>query len=82
MTTQQCLEQFQNVINVMGLIGGSVRDEPPGMQKAVANKKGKKTATTKNEAQEWHLTIAFLLGMDQNRHGRLIKNLKNDHLQG
>ena len=34
------------------------------------------------EVQEQHLAVAFLLSSDQGRHGKLIKSLENDFLQG
>jgi hypothetical protein len=40
-------------------------------------------ADTLKESQEQYLAIAFLVGTDQNRYGKLLlKDLKNDHMQG
>jgi len=89
LTTQAYLELFQNMHDVIVHSGGSIGHEP-GIEAAVAAETGAVIATmTKAQgdalsktAQERYLAVAFLLGSDRSRYGRLIKNLENDYLQG
>ena len=88
-TTQACLEQFQNLVDVIEHSGGSIRHDK-GIEKIIATERGKNLSTMtssmkeelKRDAQGRYLVIAcFLLGADRSRFGRrLIENL--DFLQG
>jgi hypothetical protein len=84
-TTTTYLEQFQNVVDIYIYIGGGVGHHP-GIVKQIPQEKGKAiqavTEEEKKEAQEWYLAVAFVLGSDGSRFGRLIKHLENSYLQG
>jgi hypothetical protein len=88
-TTAQYLEQFQNLVDVIEHSGGSIGVDG-GTIKSVATERGidldTATDTTKallkDVAQQRYLAVAFLLGSDRTRFGRLIENMENDFLQG
>jgi hypothetical protein len=84
-TTQAYLEQFQNIVDVIEHSGGGIGSEP-GIDLLIAEEKGKEvnqlTAADKSEAQDRYLAVAFILGSDRTRYGKLIENLENDFLQG
>jgi hypothetical protein len=84
-TTTAYLEQFQNVVDVVEHSGGGIGHHP-GIVKQVAHEKGKTMATVteedRKEAQERYLAVAFVLGSDRSRFGRLIEHLENSYLQG
>jgi hypothetical protein len=84
-TTTTYLEQFQNVVDVVEHSGGGVGHHP-GIVKQIAQEKGKAvgavTEEEKKEAQERYLAVAFILGSDRSRFGRLIEHLENSYLQG
>ena len=62
----------------------------PGIKKVVAVEKEYdydtmseiKKKEVEKEAQGRYLAVAFVLGADRQRYGRLIENLENDYLQG
>ena len=91
-TTQSYLEHFQNMVDVVKHSGGSIGDEP-GIHKALLQEKhitatqlskqsADERAEFKKEVQERYLAVAFLLGADRARYGRLIEGLENSYLQG
>ena len=84
-TTPLYLEQFQNIVDVIEHSGGGIGVEP-GIEALVAEQKGKTvaelTVADKNQAKELYLAVAFLLGSDRSRYGKLIENLENEYLQG
>lgn len=84
-TTQAYLEQFQNIVDVIEHSGGGIGSEP-GIDSIIAKEKGKQvnelTPADKSEAQDRYLAVAFILGSDRLRYGKLIENLENDYLQG
>ena len=69
--------------------GGSIGHKP-GIKKAIvaetrvviANLSATQKDDLKKEGQSHYLAVAFLLGSDRSRFGRLIENLENDYLQG
>ena len=89
MTTQAYLEQFQNMIDVIGHTGGMVGHQP-GIERAIMRERGidPTNATTmqqmeiEKDAQNRYLAVALMLGSDKARFGRLLENLENDYLQG
>ena len=84
MTTVAYHEQFLNIVEVISTIDGSIGVDP-GTQKMVAREKGKTLADLTDadrlEAEERYLAVAFILGADRGRYGKLIENLENDFLQ-
>ena len=90
MTTQAYLEQFQNMIDVIGHTGGMVGHQP-GIERDIMRRERSidpTNATTmqqmeiEKEAQKGYLAVAFMLGSDKARFGHLPENLENDYLQG
>jgi hypothetical protein len=73
------LEQFQNVVDVIKHSGGSV-GEMAGIKNNVMIKKGETTVSPeiKKEAQEQYLAVAFMLGSDRSRYGRLLESLAGE----
>lgn len=83
-TTQQYLEQFTNMVDVVEHSGGQVGIEP-ALESALAEERGKNvedlTPQERVEAQSRYLGAAFILGADKTRFAKLIESLENDHLQ-
>ena len=86
MTTAQYLEYFQNLVDVIDHIGGSVGDDS-GLFEDFVNQNEIDIATADIDkiglaAKDQYLAVAFLLGADRSRYGRLIESLENDHIRG
>jgi hypothetical protein len=75
-TTSAYLEQFQNVVDVIGHSGGSIGDDP-GILEALATKRSLDTsvlsatelAALQKDAQGQYLATAFILSSDRGRYG-------------
>jgi hypothetical protein len=85
-TTEAYYEYFQNQVNVVLHIGGSVGSDHPAMLARAAKEFGKKmedlNETERQSAHKEFLAVAFINGTDHLRYGRLIEHLQNDYLQG
>lgn len=85
MTTTAYLELFQNIVDVIEQSGGTIGTDS-GLILAFAEARGLDIATDLPEleriSQQKYLAVAFLLGSDRTRFGRLIEKLENDYLQG
>ena len=87
-STQAYHESFQNHINVIKHCSGLLGIDP-GISKAVFKEKGLTLATStttqkdevKKETKERYLTVAFILGADRGRYGKLIEVLENNFTQ-
>jgi hypothetical protein len=88
-TTQVYLEHFQNVIAVVTESGGSIAAHP-GVDNVViaegiiprADMTEEQLHEVTNKTTARSTAMAFLLGCDRSRYGRLIDDLENDFLQG
>jgi hypothetical protein len=84
-TTQMYLEQYRNVTDVLTHSGAIVGFEP-GLFQEFAIERNKTieelTEEDKAEIQERYHAMAFLLGADRNRFGKLIEDLENEFLRG
>ena len=88
-TTQSYMEHFQNTLDVVTHCGGTVAGNP-GMEDSIIAERGLTLveltadvlADIRAEALARTTAIAFLLGCDRARYGRLIDDLENDFLQG
>jgi hypothetical protein len=84
-TTQAYLEQYQNVVDVLEHSGAHVGLEP-GLMLEFADKREKSveelTEEDEAEIKERYHGVAFLLGSDRNRFGKLIEDLENEFLRG
>ena len=69
------------IVSVIEHSGDSVGCEP-SIEASVAINTQLTDAETKKTAQEQYLAVAFLLGADRSKFGRLLENLENDFLQG
>ena len=75
------------MVDVLDHSGASIADDI-GVEKMVLGSRDKSTLTAtqleelKLEVQGRTMAVAFLLGADRLRYGRLIKNMENDYLQG
>jgi Zinc knuckle len=88
-TTQAYMEHFQNVMDVVTQSGGSITGHT-GIEDSII--KERKTtrenisaadlADVVADAEARSKAIAFLLGCDRARYGKLIEDLENDFLQG
>jgi hypothetical protein len=91
MPWQAYLEKFQNAIDVLEHCGGSIGHwtgtsaemniwcwKPTVM---IPMLQPWKQCGSKKASQEQYLAMAFLLGCDRNRYGKLIENLENDFTQ-
>ena len=90
-TTQAYMEHFQNVLEVVTTSGGSVAGHKGVEDEIIAALPGEVTRATitpeqLKKIQEDTVTrstaIAFLLGCDRSRYGKLVEDLENDFLQG
>jgi hypothetical protein len=90
-TTQAYMEHFQNVLEVVTTSGGSVAGHKGVEDELIAGLPGEVTRATitpeqLKKVQEDTVTrstaIAFLLGCDRSRYGKLVEDLENDFLQG
>ena len=88
-TTAIYLEQYQNIIDVIEQVGGSIgRNE--GLVKAYAKVKGldiddldeDELTELTQQTYERYIATSFVLAADRSRYGRLIEGLENDYLQG
>jgi hypothetical protein len=88
-TAQVYLEHFQNVIAVVTESGGSIAGHP-GVEDVIIGEGNVERmslteahlAAVKEKATARSTAMAFLLGCDRSRYGRLIEDLENDFLQG
>jgi hypothetical protein len=85
---QDCYQRFKNHVEVVEHCGGSLGNhqglidkklEERGLSIVTCSVNEHREATT--DSREEHLACAFLLGSDRKRHGKLIEDLENDHLQ-
>ncbi|KAI2493199.1 hypothetical protein MHU86_21348 [Fragilaria crotonensis] len=88
-SAQAYLEHFQNVIAVVTESGGSIAGHE-GIENIIIGEEGyDRESMTEAQANEVKdkttarsTAMAFLLGSDRSRYGRLIEDLENDFLQG
>ena len=91
-TTQAYMEHFQNVIDVVTTSGGSIAGHSGVEDAIIADMPGevltRETLTdvqlkkVQEDTVARSTAIAFLLGCDRSRYGKLIEDLENDCLQG
>eukprot|EP00978_Attheya_sp_CCMP212_P025730 scaffold83313_cov41-Attheya_sp.AAC.1 len=89
MTTQEYMEMFQNVVDVIEHSGGSIGYVPAGEAFIAKEKNIIVAAATPEqlllmaeESKQWYLATAFLKGADKIRYGKLIEDTRNSFLQG
>ena len=83
------LEQFNNRVDILERCGAAPGEDPGTMRK-VFEQEGIDPLTTdegelqqvRNSAREWYLALAFLMGADRTRFGRLLEAYENDFTQG
>ena len=84
-TMQMYHEQFQNLVQVIETIKGSIGVDP-GIEQLVATDLKKDiallTEADKKVAQERYLAVVFILRADRSWYSKIIENLENDFLQG
>jgi hypothetical protein len=88
MTCQASLEKFQNLVDVLEHCGGTI-GQVPGLTNMMLEANGidpdlasrEQVAEAMKAAQEQYLSVAFLLGSDRNRYGKLMEDLENDYIQ-
>ena len=88
-TTIQYLEQFQNTLDVLKHCGGTIGDDP-GLGKFIIEGKGMdplsatdaEMANAQAIGQESYIAMAFIMGSDRVRFGKLLENMENDFIQG
>jgi hypothetical protein len=89
-TCQAYLEKFQNCVDVLEHCSGTVGHIPglvdtylqDGNAVDSDNPTKGEIADAIQATQEQYLAVAFPLGSNRNRFGKLIENLENDHTQG
>jgi hypothetical protein len=89
MTTQEYMELFQNVVDVIEHSGGSIGYAPAGeafIAKSydidVDTAQPEELLMMAKESKDWFLATAFLKGADKTRYGKLIEDTRNSFLQG
>ena len=83
------LEQFNNHVDILERCGAALGEDPGTMRK-VYEQEGIDPLTADEEqlqlvrakAREWYLALAFLMGADRTRFGRLLETYENDFTQG
>ena len=89
MTCQAYMERFQNTVDVLQH-GGAAAGNMPGLVHMMLEEENidpdtatkQQIAAALTEAQERYLAVAFLLGADRARFGRMLENMENDYAQG
>jgi hypothetical protein len=89
-TPQEYHEQFMNNVEVVAFCGGSIGMSPRLVAGTLADETGLDVSTlTKEErqdvrlaARERYLATAFILGADQYRYGKMIRDIENEYLFG
>jgi Zinc knuckle len=76
---QAYLEMFQNNLDVIKYIGGSIGIDPILYKEEEGESR---SSESNNDAYQCYIATAFMIGADRNRFGTLLDKLQNDHLQG
>ena len=88
-TVGEYYEQFKNQTDVLNHIGAGIGDDD-AIMKQVLRSQGINIEDATDDQEEvaeltgiqWYLALAFLMGSDQNRYGRLLEKLENDFTAG
>ena len=88
-TVGEYYEQFKNQKDVLSHIGAGIGDDE-AIMKQVLRSQGININNATDEEEEsgelegiqWYLALAFLMGSDRNRYGRLLEKLENDFTAG
>ena len=88
-TVGEYYEQFKNQTDVLSHIGAGIGDDE-GIMKQVLRSQGININDATDEQEEaaelegiqWYLALAFLMGSNRNRYGRLLEKLENDFTAG
>jgi hypothetical protein len=80
-TVLEYLEQWMNHVDVIKLVNANIAPDE-GIAAEIAGPGVQVNATHRLEATERYFAVAFLLGSDRVRFGKLIEDLENSHLQG
>jgi Zinc knuckle len=80
-TVQEYLEQWMNHVDVIKLVKANIAPDE-GIAEKLAGAGNAVNATHRQEATERYFAVAFLLGSDCVRFGKLIEDLENSHLHG
>ena len=88
-TVGEYYEQFKNQTDVLSHISAGIGDDKATM-KQVLHSRGidvseateAQEETAELEGIQWYLALAFLMGFDQSRYGRLLEKLENDFTTG
>ena len=88
-TVGECYEQFKNQTDVLSHIGAGIGDDEAIMKQVlrsqginINNATDKQEEAAELEGIQWFLALAFLMGSDRNRYGRLLEKLENDFTAG
>ena len=84
-TIGEYYEQFKNQTDILSHIGAGIGDDD-AIMKQVLHSQGIDIDDATDEQEEaaelagiqWYLALAFLMGSDRNRYGRLLEKLEND----
>jgi hypothetical protein len=77
-TVQEYLEQWMSHVDVLKLVEANIAPNE-GIAKEIAGVGNQVTADHCLEATERYFAVAFLLGSDLVRYGKLIEDLENSH---
>ena len=88
-TVGEYYEQFKNPTYVLNHIGTGIGDDD-AIMKQVLRSRGINIEDATDDQEEaaeltgtqWYLALAFLMGSDRNRYGRLLEKLENDFTAG
>ena len=88
-TVGEYYEQFKNQTDVLSHIGTGIGDDEATMKQVlrsqgidVSEATEAQEETAELEGIQWYLALAFLMGSDQSRYGRLLEKLENDFTAG
>jgi Reverse transcriptase (RNA-dependent DNA polymerase)/Zinc knuckle len=82
MSAQEYLTQFNNHVDVLKHVGAVIGPDTSIAQELAGGGTKTVSATHNKEATERYLAVAFLLGADRIRYGKLIEDMENSYLQG
>ena len=88
-TVGEYYEQFKNQTDVLTHIGAGIGDDEAIMKQVLRNQGINVDEATdaqeedaETEGTQWYLTLAFLMGSDRSRFGRLLEKPENDFTAG
>ena len=88
-TVGEYYDQFKNQTHILSHIGAGIGDDMAIMRQVLCSQginvdeaTDAQEEAAETEGTQWYLALAFLMGSDRSRFGRLLKKLENDFTAG